>query len=320
MKVLFFAPAGFDYLSNQITEGLWLHYKMNTGLVSEFICTDKTVHHGSMIDDMPVCEVEYARQQLDDADIILFASGGRLDNVEELKLVIANPKLARKTIFLDGHDSNAYLIDPAKIAMYLKRELRYAEANYLAWPNVASFTFGVYEFHMRHKPRLDYNERDIDISFLAFGGSSPMRAECCNMLDKLAKQTNLNIVAKSSDNSQPYTLPEYRDVMRRSKVMISIPGAGIDTLRFWEAMGFGAVLASVELKDILYIRNAPEPRMEALYFSSWKHMAELCVSVIRDQHWWHSIRSRADKLVLRHHTTMRRAEQMIELYNSIAHK
>lgn len=318
MKIVYFAPSGFDYASNQMTEGLWLHYKSGSGLVTELICTNKVVHHGSMIEDLPIYDEDYAWRQVANADIILFSSGGSMvEIVDNLSKVIDNPTLARKTVFIDGHDSNAYLVDPARIALYLKRELRYPEANYLMWPNVISHTFGVYEFHMRSEQRYDYDDRDIDISFVAFGGSSPLRSSCVGALKELADRTKLNIVAEAPSDKQPFTQEQYRDIMYRSKIMVNVPGAGIDTLRFWEAMGFGAVLASTDIKDILYVRNLPEARVDAVYFNSWQRMVDVCRAVINSKSWWRMIRANADRLIANHHTTMRRAEQMITAYKSV---
>lgn len=317
MKIVYFAPPGFDYSSSQITEGLWLLKKCSSR-VSEFICTDKMVHHGASIEDLPISNRNFARANVHDADIILFSSGGDMSPiVDDLTFVINSPKLAKKVVFIDGHDSNAYLVDPSKIALYLKRELRYPEVNNLAWPNVLGFTFGVYDFHFRYNSGW-FDERDIDIAFLAFGGSSPIRKQCQDvLLDYQKNNPSKIIVASAPNDKQPYSIDEYRSIMRRTKIAINVPGAGIDTLRFWEAMGFGAALVTYNIQNLLYVRNAPEPRRHAMYFDSWPQMLGACEALLNNKNWWTTMRIECDKHIAQYHSTMARANQLIDLFKMI---
>jgi hypothetical protein len=275
------------------------------------------VHHGAKIDDLPIYSDEYATAQLDSADMILLSSGGSMDYIKDkFDYILNNTPHANKVVFIDGHDSNAYLIDPGVIGLYLKRELRYPEATYIAWPNVFGFTFGVYDFHFDNVWPL-FNDRPIDVAFVAFGGSSPLRSECQRILTQYGKANpKLNIVVSAPNDCQPYSIDDYRKMMRSTKVMVSIPGAGIDTLRFWEAMGFGAVLLSCDIAHSLYVRNLPEPRRHAFYFDNWQRMIAICDTLVSDPVRWRHVRQSADSFIVKHHSTKARALELIELFNS----
>jgi hypothetical protein len=105
--------------------------------------------------------------------------------------------------------------------------------------------------------------------------------------------------------------------MRRSKVIVSVPGAGIDTLRFWEAMGFGAVLVSAEISKQLYVRDLPEPHRHALYFDSWAGMQSLLEEIVKAGDWWQQIRRAADQFIQCRHSTRARATQLIQLFKEV---
>ena len=317
MKIVYFAPNGFDYASSQLTEGLWLLQKQ-TALVDTLMVTNKMVHHGAKLDDLELTSVEEARDNVHDADMIIFSTGGDLTFAKDLlPPILSEKKLAKKVVFVDGHDSNQYLIQPDAVKLYLKRELRFPEATMLAWNNVRGFTFGVYDFHLdRVQPM--YDERDVDVSFVAFGGSSTLRKDCVTALNEAKAAGQLkSVTALAPGDCQPLSIPEYAALMRRSKVIVNVIGAGIDTLRFWEAMGYGGILCSLDIQQRLFIRNCPEPRRHAMYFHSWKQMVEMCALVVESSHRWSVMRRATDEFIRCFHTTKRRAEQMIQLFREL---
>lgn len=312
MKILYIAPEGFDYSSNQITEGLHLLNKRNPTIVEKFVCSNKVVHHGSKIDDLEI--TKDCSDYVDEVDLILASSGGDLKFKESLfGSLIKSGKYRDKLVFLDGHDSNHYLFDPSLVKLYLKRELRYPEALKMKWTNVRGFTFGVYQFHFDDIQPL-YSQRDIDVSFVAFGGSSPLRATCADILSSMK---HLKTYIRVDNGKQPISIPEYRSIMRRSKFIVSVPGAGLDTLRFWEAMGFGAVLVSADINKALFIRDCPEHHRQALFFDSWKTMQDLIIEFCPKENFWTGMRLSADELIAIKHSTISRAIQLIDLYKEI---
>lgn len=320
MKVVYFAPDGFGYSSNQMAEGL--HLLAQRGLI-EFYCTNKMVHHGAKIEDLELVTDEEAYDQAVDADIILFASDGDMKFLDGIPgQAFRNQELQPRIVFLDGHDSGHLLADPEKMLMYLNREMRMPEACTMVYPNVRSFTFGLYQFlYDNATPADSYADRDIDISFVAFGGSNPARGTAANILKQLNGQTicgrKANVFVSVEDDCQPLSIDEYRSVMRRSKIGINVMGAGYDTLRFWEIMGHGAVLSSIDLNNVLHIRDIPEPHRHAIYFDSWNRMVELSRLVVCDSERWLRMRRATDKLIKCHSTTAR-AQQMIDMAQELA--
>ena len=314
MNIVYFAPEGFDYSSNQITEGL--HLLTNSDPELDFMCTRKIVHHGSKIEDLTCVDELHAWNYSEHwADMIIISSGGDWSFREGIRgRVLGDPERAKKTVFIDGHDGNGYLLDPDSIALYLKRELRYPEANTLTWGNVRSFLFGVYDFHF-DEDWPGYHDRDIDVAFVAFGGSCPLRAQVAEYLE----ESNLGTTfIRVQGDGQPLPIDEYRDVMRRSKIIVSVQGAGLDTLRFWEAMGFGAVLCSVDVTRPMVVRNAPEPHRHALLFDSMQNMASLVRLVVSDPVRWARMRAAADRLIKCHHSTTARARQLITMFRELS--
>lgn len=275
------------------------------------------MHHGAKIEDLEITAEHVAWSEAQDADIVLVSSGGDMSFMGGYSgKCFESPRIREKLVFLDGHDSNHYLVSPTKVKLYLKRELRYPEANCIGWGNVRSFLFGVYDFHFDAKQPL-FSERRVDISFVAFGGSSPLRAEAARILNERHQNGEFIARVHVSNDSQPLPIDEYRSLMRNSKVIVSVPGAGLDTLRFWEAMGFGAVLCSVDIPHALVVRNAPEPHRHCLYFDAWQRMVELAKLVVWDADRWSKMRSASDTLIRCHHSTIRRAEQLIELFTEM---
>ena len=315
MKVVYFVPPGFGYSTNQILEGLWLLTK--NGEIDKLVCTDKVVHHGAKLVDLPLESVGDALTEVDDADIILFGSDGDVNYLKDTLPRIPKKKLQEAGVFIDGGDSNQYLVDPVTFRLYLKRELRYPEAHYLQWQNVRGFTFGVYDFHF-DQTQPGYDQRDIDVAFVAFGGSSPLRKACVDWLNANVTNTGFKIYAKAPGDCQPLSIDEYRSVMRRSKVIINITGAGVDTLRFWEAMGFGAILCSQDIRHHLFVRDLPEARRHVFYFDGWQKMLELCGLVVNDSKRWAAMRQATDSFIRCNHSTQARARQLIQLFRELA--
>ena len=321
MKVLFLADEGFDYLSNQLMEGLWLLSKEGS---IDFITTEKVVHHGSMTDDLPVADEQYARSLVNESDMIIFSSAGDWNFIEgRWGDLFRDESLAHKRVFIDGHDGNGYLCDPRMHKLYIKRELRYPEANSMIYGNVRSLLFGVYQFLIDAMPAPDWDERPYDISLICFGGSNTMRSECGIVLDMMndklmmhGSDRRFRINCNVQIDGQPLSIQEYRDAMRQTKIGVNIFGAGVDTLRFWETMAHGAVLCSQDPTRQMVMRNAPEPHRHAIYFDSWNRMVEMCRMVVSDRQRWQSMRAASDRLVKCHSTKMR-ARQLLGMFREV---
>ena len=112
-------------------------------------------------------------------------------------------------------------------------------------------------------------------------------------------------------DKQPLSIEDYRAAMRRTKVGVSMHGAGFDTLRYWETPGFGAVLASSDITPNLFIRGALEGHRHCIYFDSWQHLLELVRPVVCDKDRWIRMRKAADQCIAKHSTRNRARDLLL---------
>ncbi len=317
----------FDYLTSQMVEGMHLLSKKmipnnpnSTAFPKrcdyevELKCTHANTHHGAQVGDLKVVTEEEALDSIDWADILLFSSGGNMtcwsQKVEE---VFEDPAYTDKRVFLDGHDGDGLLTPNNYLLLYFKREMRQPQCHRnTAWHNVRSMTFGVYQFLIDGLDKdyeMEWFKRTTDVSFIAFGGSNPLRQECADYL-KSADWNGLSMNVQAPSDKQPLSIDDYRAAMRKTKVGISVHGAGLDTLRYWETPGFGAVLAAADITPNLLIRDAFEGYRHCIYFDSWRLLLEHVRSVVGDKSQWTRMRRAADECITRH-STMERARDLL---------
>lgn len=317
MNILFVAP-GFDYLSSVLKEGLHLHSKINSDI--KFKCTTGNDHHSNRMNDLtPVSEQEFL-DNISWADVLAFSSAGNMFQwSEKEKRILDEPAFKKKRVFVDGCDSNEILINPAKQSIYFKRELRYPQCFEYPVTNIRSLLFGIYQYHTElweDPENIDYvsefNKRDIDVSFVCFSGSNPIRRVCHNVLGEINGQKGLNIVTKISDTEQPVKKEEYDDILNRSKISVSMIGAGLDTLRFWEIPARGSVLCSFAIQDILMCRNMFEIDRHCIYFKKWEEMVSGIAKVVFDPMRWIKMRKACDHARYQH-TSVARADEFIRI-------
>lgn len=317
MKVLMFQRPGFDYMSSQLTEGFWnLNNSSWSGV--EFKTTHANTHHGARVSECSVISTEEAFDSIDLADLIIFSSCGNVTEWDPAeKLLLLDPAYKKKRVFVDGSDTSMYQTDPATQMLYFKREMRIPECNYSIYKNIRSLTFGSYLYHSdkwddQEDLDAEWERRDIDVSFVAFTGSNPNRSVCADVLNQLQGQKGLNVYCNVSDTGQPLDVEEYNKILCRSKVAISIPGAGVDTLRFWEIPACGAILCSFDITRLLMIRNPYESLRHCLYFAHWQDMGELFADAVFNKDTWKLLRRAADghrKL----HVSTHRAQELLSM-------
>lgn len=314
MKIVFFAPKGFGYSTNQFSEGM--HLLSQSGVV-EFYCTDKVVHHGSKTDDLQTVSEDEAWRHVPSADMCVIASDGDEGFTRGFSgRCLSDASVQKKLVFLDGSDRADLICDPTKLAMYLKRECR--SENHATWSvyNVRPHPFGIYDFHF-DSPRAGWAHRRTDVAFAAFGGSSPTRQQLGTWIKAFCSENGLTYEIHVSNDDQPLSIEQYREVMERAKVGISTWGAGLDTLRFWETIGFGAVVVSADL-DKLVIPHKPLQLQHAIYCNSAEVMGHRIMALCKNEAVWSRIRNNAADLASRSHSTVARAMQVIEQFKEFA--
>lgn len=320
MNILFLNDPGFDYMSSQLCEGFHLLSKDGD---LKFKVLHTTTHHGCQVDDLIPTTVKEAMASVMWADYILFSSAGGMAHIKgDIKKVFEDKSLKHKRVFIDGHDGDALLTDPSLHLVYFKREMRIPECNQSIHWNIRSLVFGVFNFLIEGMEWLgtleeDWEKRDIDVAFMAYGGSHPTRPQCAEALEKIASERGWKLECHVMADGQPIPSDRYHEILYRSKIGISLPGAGFDTNRFWEVPGHGAVLASLDLETSIRMRHGFEAQRHCIYFKSWQAMAELCHAVVTDKARWMQIRRAADDQ-LRFHTTRSRAREILQICGELS--
>ena len=310
MKVVYFAPKGFGYSTNQVAEGF--HLLDKAGVV-DFYCTSKVVHHGAKLEDLQTVSDEEAWEHAQDADMCIVASDGDADFHHGYSgRCIGENNMMRKTVFVDGHDGGDLILEPRRVRLYLKRENRYPNLLSYSADNIRCHPFGVYDFHF-DQPAPGYADRDIDVAFMAFGGSSETRHQVAKATIDVCEREGLTHRVHISNDSQPIPGDEYRQVMRSAKVGVSTWGAGCDTLRFWETMGFGAVLVSMDMSQ-LYIDKPPRHMEHGMFMRSTGLIEYWLEKLCRSERLWSRLRRNTDHFILKHHSTKARALQIMRQF------
>jgi len=320
VKVLFLNGPGFDYMTAQICEGFHLLHKDGE---LEFKALHRITHHGAAVHDMPETPLDEAIDAVGWADYVLYSTAGAMDHMNgPVREALEDPDNYHKNVMLDGHDGDGFLIDPRVVLVYFKREFRLPKFNNIDLFNVRSLVFGICDYLIQNlmwhdSLDEDWSERDIDVSFMAFGGSNPIRRKCADVLEQIAQEKGWNLECHVQDDGQPIPLDRYHEMLYRSKVGISMPGAGLDTNRYWEIPAHGAVLATYDFHNALFVRNNFEANRHCLHLQSWQAMAELCHAVVTDKTKWVQLRSAADRH-LQFHTTRSRAKEIIQICDELA--
>ena len=166
MNILFLNGPGFDYLTSQLCEGFHLLHK--EGKIG-FKCLHRNIQHGAQVVDMKETSIEEALDSIDWADFILFSFAGDMTQIDAAAGNFLHvDSIQHKRVFIDGHDGDAFLVDPTKQLIYFKREMRYPMCNALSIGNVRSLVFGVYQYLIDNREwtgtiEEDWEKRDVQL-------------------------------------------------------------------------------------------------------------------------------------------------------------
>ena len=319
MNVVFFGGNVFDYSISQTIEGFHLLSKHNDNSIN-FYCTQKDTSFGADVEDLEAINTKQALElSYDWADLIIFCTtGNSLSLDDNSRKVLSDSSLKHKKVFIDSGDRPTLQIKPFIFSVYFKREFVLPLFYDLPYDNIIPYSFSIYHWMEKEwSDEIDYSEefdnRPIDVSFICFGGSNELRMACSDFLKKLEQDFSFfNFFIAVDEKTWPVQREEYLDILRKSKVSVSVPGLGVDCNRYWEIPGLGAVLASLELVNHrLLIRNNFEPLIDAIFFSNWGQMKNAILSIASDKDRWIKMRKNAD-LKRKQHTTSKRALQIIE--------
>ena len=159
------------------------------------------------------------------------------------------------------------------------------------------------------------SNREYDISFLC-SPNTKYRIAFSNFLRNFAKKERLKIfIANQPDEiggtKHMGTLHwnKYVEIIKSTKVSVSLPGGGFDTARYWEIPYYGSVLASPPLP--INIPNNFEDGKSAIFFDSYSEFISKVRKIIHDGSWF-DIAEHGKKVFTQHHSSKQRAQTVLE--------
>jgi len=190
-------------------------------------------------DFLNFCYFDFSRKQLSDEEILnqdydaVIITSWVPEKPWILENIYKRFKGKIPIAFVDGEDDKIIRKREFYNDIYFKREACNNE-------NVKPITFGIidkYEFDL-----IDYNKKHYDLSFIASGHN--INSLRCQMFRFLKQEKNDKIfyMDVERDKRGMLSYAEYFNVLRNSKIGISIEGEGYDTYRYWEVPYFGAML------------------------------------------------------------------------------
>ena len=266
---------------------------------------------------------------LGDFDYIIF---GRTET-ETLPLLSESiKKVPQKTVFLDGEDDPLVRFIFKDIKAYFKRE-KFAKPHLIFRGlnrNNTEHAFDLFRRSYRTLPSLfpvpqlscarkrihslnltviehkyiEHHDLDIDVSLVA-KVTNKMRLVYSNALRNIAKRNRLNIYI----NTTGLNFADYLNVILRSKLVISIPGAGYDCFRYWEVPYYERCLLSYRLPIV--IENNFVDYESALFFSSLKELEEKILWGLKSDS-YENLRGSSKTLFNKYHTDRERASRLLK--------
>lgn len=228
-----------------------------------------------------------------------------------------------RTICIDGADTPEFIYAASDFTLYFKRELYR-----IAFDNIRPCPFAIerrwwsaLSSDIRHLLAACFGptttERAQTLQFLKqlgwpslkIGGVPMKRYQslCGVLLGQCSLSTWRRFRFSVGHNSA------YYKILRSSLVSLSVPGAGIDTGRYWEILGSGAALACP--KNKLQIPNALVPGQHHFEYASLDELREVVSRAQTERKPIEAMRARAREHCLRYHTTKARARYVIQAFN-----
>ena len=204
-----------------------------------------------------------------------------------LGVLIARPDWVGDTpvVFLDGRD------DPYIDVRGLCRASRYLKRELLGFPGrppkLLQGSFGVeHRYTLGYSPVTPWSERPIDLFCAMSVGTNLSREAYVHKVRRIGADMRLTLFSEATgerayDNrsGHPIPTPRYHGGLARSRIGLSVFGAGQECARFWEVLAAGALLLSE--RPTLAGVNLPVDGVEALYFENRKQLEALIAWVVQ---------------------------------------
>jgi len=292
MKILYINCVAYDYLTATLIEGL-------TELGHEVVCA-RNSNNGKALRESDIPRVAEA------ADLIIIGSNSGVDY--HLLEGVNNPRI----VAVDGSDHAAFEV-PAitRIKAVFKRELCEADKN------PADNCVYPLPFAAEQRYFTKSTTKDLLVSFVANMDTNPLRhsvhTRLLNRTDSaiFSGSTNERTYSVTAPRSNAIETPTYRQLLARSRISVSVPGAGYDCARYWEIPAAKAMLFTYT-PDIV-IPNPFTDGINCVTFSSMSEFEEKLDHYLSHPARITEIAEAGYDHLLAHHTTARRAAYFLDL-------
>jgi hypothetical protein len=103
---------------------------------------------------------------------------------------------------------------------------------------------------------------------------------------------------------------DYYRSLQKCRVVLSLPGAGYDTFRFWENTAFNAVHAAANMP--LFIPDDFQAQVHSFKFATMEKLKNIVDQIMDDKIRSHDVVQKARSHLFKFHLTTRRAEYFLE--------
>ena len=293
MRILYVNTPIYDYLTASLMEGL-------VALGHEVLTTE-TVGVGHKLTDAEIFPAA------ESSDVIVV--GSNLGVRTHLMQGVKNPR----KVFVDGSDFQDFEVtNNIRFKIVFKREL--SRCNIDA---EHQFIFPLpFAAEQRYFTK-ELPEKDLLVTFLATMRTNPWRGSIHQRLMNLrhpgviSGATNERAYDPNRPRATPTETPQYRQLLRRSRISVSVAGAGFDTARFWEILAAKAMLFTQEL-DIVIPQGFTDG-VDYVVFRSLDEFDEKLAYYLDHLDQVREIAQRGHDRVCAHHTSAARAGQFLEI-------
>ena len=163
-----------------------------------------------------------------------------------------------------------------------------------------------------HKFKKPNGDKEYDFCFIS-SPNTPYRIKISKILEKFALRHDLKVFLnlRKFENRKNPRIPwlDFVDIIQKSKMAISLPGAGFDTFRYWEIPYYETCLASPYLP--IKIPNDFKDMQSAIFFSNTYQLENKILKTLKDDS-WESIAMEGHKKFNEYHSSEQRARRFLE--------
>jgi hypothetical protein len=292
MNIAYLNSPAYDYLTASLIEGLLeLGHKVYTSENSNygiFLSKKEFIEKANMSD-------------------LLIIGSNRNVRYDYLKYIRSD-----KSVYVDGSDSSFLELNfKFPINLIFKREClnRLNLQSSLIFP----LPFAAEKRYFNSQ----FKDKDIDISFLA-SNNNFLRDSIKTILDNKFHANSFTEhtgeISYSYSSGLPHENPVYFDVLRRSKIVINVPGRGWDCGRYWEAISNRATVITYKLEI-----EIPDPFVEnsqILSFNTLEQLEEQIEFCLNNPDIIEKMSEEAYNHLIQFHTTSKRAEYFLKIIDT----